>query len=148
VVKRFPRPVIGTTQPPVTGDQWVALVHAKHNDSTLDPATVPPRREPSWEKFWTLRYNVVGTFKTPEEQARIPYAGAMEGGGDPTTQYMVVYLSRMFGPVYVMRGKMPTFPHTYAGKDGKELAIMLEAQTQSWSIVSCEAAPSGQIVDG
>jgi len=25
---------------------------------------------------------------------------------------------------------------------------MLEAQTQSWSIVSCEAAPSGQIVDG
>jgi hypothetical protein len=126
VVKRFPRPVIGTTQPPVTGDQWVALVHAKHNDSTLDPATVPPRREPSWEKFWTLRYNVVGTFKTPEEQARIPYAGAMEGGG----------------------GKMPTFPHTYAGKDGKKLAIMLEAQTQSWSIVSCEAAPSGQIVDG
>jgi len=72
----------------------------------------------------------------------------MEGGGDPTTPYMVVYLSRMFGPVYVMRGKMPTFPHTHAGKDGKGLAIMLEAQTQWWSIVSCEAAPSGQIVDG
>jgi hypothetical protein len=54
----------------------------------------------------------------------------------------------MFGPVYVMRGKMPTFPNTYAGKNGKGLAIMLEAQTQYWSIVSCEAAPSGQIVDG
>jgi hypothetical protein len=72
----------------------------------------------------------------------------MEGGGDPTTQYMLVYLSRKFGPVYVMRGKMPTFPNTYAGKSGRGLAIMPDAQTQYWSLVSCEAAPSEQVVDG
>jgi len=46
VVKRFARPVTGTTQPPVTANQWVALVHAKNNDSTLDPATAPARKEP------------------------------------------------------------------------------------------------------
>jgi len=50
--------------------------------------------------------------------------------------------------VYVMRGKMPTFPNTYAGAGGKGLEVMPEAQTQYWSLVSCEAMPSGQIVDG
>ena len=61
---------------------------------------------------------------------------------------MLLHLSRQFGPVYVMRGKMPTFPDTYAGAGGMGLEVMPEAQTQYWSLVSCEAAPSGQIVDG
>jgi hypothetical protein len=43
---------------------------------------------------------------------------------------------------------MPTFPDTYAGAGGKGLEVMPEAQTQYWSLVSCEAMPSGQIVDG
>jgi hypothetical protein len=47
-----------------------------------------------------------------------------------------------------MRGRMPTFPDTYAGAGGKGLEVMPEAQTQYWSLVSCEAMPSGQIVDG
>jgi hypothetical protein len=53
-----------------------------------------------------------------------------------------------FGPVYVLRGKMPTFPNAHAGGAGKNLTIMPDAQTQYWSVVSCEAAPSGQVVDG
>jgi hypothetical protein len=72
----------------------------------------------------------------------------MEGGGDPTTQYMVTYLSRKFGSIYVMRGKMPTFPDTYGGPDASGPAIMLDTQTQYWSLVSCEAPPSGQVADG
>jgi hypothetical protein len=47
-----------------------------------------------------------------------------------------------------MRGKMPTFPDTYTGAGGRGLEVMPEAQAQYWSLVSCEAAPSGQIVDG
>ena len=43
---------------------------------------------------------------------------------------------------------MPTFPDTYSGKDGRGLGIMPDAQTQYWSLVSCEAVPSGQVVDG
>ncbi|MGB8771365.1 MAG: DUF1254 domain-containing protein [Candidatus Korobacteraceae bacterium] len=148
VVKRFGRPIEGATKQPVTAEQWEMLVHSKENDPTLDPATAPARKDPKWEKFWTNRYSLLGMFKTPEERAKMPYQGAMEGGGDPNTQYMLVVLSRKFGPMYVMRGKMPTFPNTYAGASGKGLEIMPEAQTQYWSLVSCESMPSGQIVDG
>jgi hypothetical protein len=148
VVKRFARPIKGATKQPITAEQWEMLVHAKDNDPTLDPATAPARQDPKWEKYWNIRYSIVGAFKTPGERAKIPYASAIDGGGDPATQYMFLYLSRKFGPVYVMRGKMPTFPDTYAGAGGKGLEIMPEAQTQYWSLVSCEAAPSGQIVDG
>ncbi len=148
VVKHFGRPIEGATKQPVTAEQWEMLVHAKNNDPALDPATAPARKDPEWEKYWNIRYSIVGVFKTPEERAKIPYASAMDGGGDPETQYMLLILSRKFGPVYVMRGKMPTFPNTYAGAGGRGLEIMPDAQTQYWSIVSCEAAPSGQIVDG
>jgi hypothetical protein len=146
VVKQFGRHM-AAPKPPVTAEQWEMLLHAKGNDPTLDPATAPARKEPKWEKYWNVRYSILGSFKTPEERARIPYAGAIDGGGDPETEYMLVQLSRKFGPVYVMRGKMPTFPDTYAGSGGKGLEVMPAAQTQYWSLVSCEAMPSGQIVD-
>jgi hypothetical protein len=145
-VRQFVQKMEGNTQPPFTAEQWVKLVHAKDNDPKLDPSTAPARQEPKWEKFWTLRYSVVGAFKTPEERAKIPYAGAMEGGGDGP--YLLTYLSRQFGSVYVVRGKMPIFPNTYAGAEGKGLEVMPEAQTQYWSLVSCEAPPSGRVVDG
>ena len=146
VVARFGRAMEATSQP-VTAEQWRALVHAKGNDPALDPATAPARRVPRWEKYWNFGHSIAGAFKTAEERAKIPAAGAIDGGGDPTTQYMFVHLSRAFGPVYVMRGKMPTFPDTYAGAGGNGLEVMPDAQTQYWSLVSCEAAPSGQIVD-
>jgi len=148
VVERFGRPMESTTKPPVTAEQWGKLVHAKTNDPALDPATAPARKEPMWEKYWNFRYSIVGSFMTQDERAKIPYAGATDGGGDPTTQYFFLHLSRKFGPVYVMGGKMPTFPDTYAGAGGRGLEVMPEAQIRYWSLVSCEAAPSGQIVDG
>ena len=135
VVERFARPIEGELAQPVTAEQWEELVHAKGNDPTLDPATAPARMEPRWEKYWNFRYSIVGAFKTPAERARIPSAGAIDGGGDPATQYFFLHLSRQFGPVYVMRGKMPTFPNTYAGTGGKGLEVMPEAQTQYWSLV-------------
>jgi hypothetical protein len=147
VVKQFARPM-PAPKPPVTAEQWEMIVHGKDNDPTLDPAASPARKEPRWEKYWNIKYSILGAFKTPEERAKIPYATAIDGGGDPETQYMVLNLSRKFGPVYVMRGKMPTFPNTYAGAGGKGLEIMPDAQTQYFSLVSCEAMPSGQIVDG
>ncbi len=147
VVKQFGRPM-GATKQPVTAEQWEMLVHAKDNDPTLDPATSPARKDPKWEKYWNIKYSIAGAFKAPQERAKIPYASAIDGGGDPETQYMLLHLSRKFGPVYVMRGKMPAFPNTYAGAGGKGLEVMPDAQTQYFSLVSCESAPSGQIVDG
>jgi hypothetical protein len=148
VVKQFGRPMESATKPPVNAEQWVKLVNAKTNDPALDPATAPARENPQWEKYWNFKYSIVGAFMPPEQRAKIPAAGAIDGGGDPTTQYFFLTLSRQFGPVYVMRGKMPTFPNTYAGTGGGGLEVMPEAQTRYWSLVSCEAAPSGQIVDG
>jgi hypothetical protein len=148
VVRQFGRPLTAATKQPVTAEQWEMLLHAKDNDPTLNPASTPARPEPRWEKYWNMRYSILGAFKTPEERAKIPYAGAIDGGGDPETLYMLVQLSRKFGPVYVMRGKMPTFPNTYAGTRGRGLEVMPAAQTQYWSLISCEAMPSGQIVDG
>ena len=147
VVKQFGRSM-DAPKAPVTAEQWEMLLTAKDNDPTLEPATTPARKDPKWEKYWNIKYSILGAFKTPAEQAKIPYATAMDGGGDPSTQYFLTLLSRKFGPVYVMRGKMPKFPNTYAGSSGKGLEIMPEAQTQYWSLVSCEAMPSGQIVDG
>jgi hypothetical protein len=148
VVKQFGRPIEGATKQPITVEQWEMLLHAKDNDPTLEPAAAPARKDPKWEKYWNIRYSLVGAFKTPEERAKIPYASAIDGGGDPATEYMLINLSRKFGPVYVMRGKMPTFPNSYAGAGGRGLEVMPDAQTQYFSLVSCEAAPSGQIVDG
>lgn len=142
------RPTKGGTSQPFTARQWEAMVTAKGNDPALDPATAPARTLPRWEKYWSIPYSIVGSFKTPEEQAKIPFAGAMDAGGDAETQYMLVQLSRKFGPVFVTRGKLPSFPDTYAGAAGLGLEVMPEAQTQYFSIVSAEAAPSGQIVDG
>jgi hypothetical protein len=148
VIERFGRPIEGATQQPLTAEQWEQLVHAEGNDPTLDPATAPARKDPRWEKYWNFKYSIVGAFKTPAERAKISSGGAIDGGGDPTTQYFLLHLSRKFGPIFVMRGKMPTFPDTYAGAGGRGLEVMPDAQTQYWSLVSCEAASSGQIVDG
>ena len=148
VVEQFGRPFAGATKQPITPEQWHGIVTAKGNDPTLDPATAPARKVPRWEKYWNIKYSILGEFKTPKERAKIPFKSAIDGGGDPNTQYMFVHLSRKFGPVYVMRGKMPTFPDTYAGAGGRGLEVMPDVQTQYWSLVSCEAAPSGQIVDG
>jgi hypothetical protein len=142
VVKRFSRPM-GSAPPPLTVDEWYALVNAKDNDPTLTPDTAPARREPRWEMFRGMRYSVQGAFKTPEERAKMPLQKEMEGGGDPTTAYMVAYLSRKFGPLYVFRARMPTFPNTYAGT-----RIMPDGQVKYWSVVSVASAPSGELWDG
>ncbi|HRW15277.1 hypothetical protein [Amaricoccus sp.] len=101
-----------------------------------------------WQKYWNLQYSLLGSFKPPEEQAKLPYAGPMDAGGDPYTNYMIVQLSRKFGPVFVTRGKLPSFPDTYAGAAETGLATTPQTEVQYFSIVSCEAAPSGRIVDG
>ncbi|MEW4486512.1 hypothetical protein AB1L42_00440 [Thalassoglobus sp. JC818] len=146
VIEQFGRPIVGETTQPMTTDQWVQLVHAEDNDPALSPATAPARNPPEWEKFTTIQYGVVGAFKSSEDRAKIPFDGPVEGGGEGP--YLVTYLSRKFGPVYVMKGKMPTFPDTYAGADDRGATTIPETQTQYWSLVSCESVPSGQVVDG
>ncbi|HEY9113848.1 MAG TPA: DUF1254 domain-containing protein [Bacteroidales bacterium] len=148
VIEKFVIPFESNTKQPVTDQQWTGLVNSTANVPGLNPTTAPATKVPKWEKYWTFKYSIVGSFKSEEERAKIPYAGAIDGGGDPATQYLFLWLSREYGDVYVMKGKMPTFPNTYSGAGETGLAVMPDAQTQYFSIVSCEAAPSGRIVDG
>jgi len=69
-------PIVGETKQPLTVAEWEQLLHVKDNDPSLKPATAPACNPPRWEKFWTLRYSIVGAFKTPAERAKIPYLGA------------------------------------------------------------------------
>ncbi len=142
IVKRFGRPM-GSAPPPLTADQWFKLVNSKENDPRLSPATAPARRDGQFELFWGMRYTIAGAFMRPEERAKIKLQTEMEGGGDPTTEYMVNFLSRKFGPVYVFRAKAPTFPNTYEGAK-----IMPEGQVTYWSVVTVASAPSGELWDG
>jgi hypothetical protein len=141
-VKRFSRPM-GFAPPPLNADEWYRLVDAKDNDPALSPATAPARPDSKFELFYGMKYNVLGAFKTPAERAKIPLQTEMQGGGDPTTEYMVNYLSRKFGPVYVFRAKMPTFPNTFDGTK-----TMPDGQVQYWSVVTVASPPSGDLWDG
>ncbi len=142
VVERFGEH-IGFPPPPVATDGWYALINSKDNDPSLDPASAPARKEARWEIFRGIKYTVVGAFMPPEEKAKIKLQTEMEGGGDPTTVYMANFLSRKFGPVYVFRGKMPTFPDTYTGAE-----TMGDGQVKYWSVVTAGSAPSGELWDG
>lgn len=142
VVKAFGRP-LGFAPPPLTADQWYALVNSKDNDPSLTPATAPARPNSQFEIFYGMRYTVAGAFMTPEQRSKIKLQTEMEGGGDPTTEYMVNYLSRKFGPVYVFQAKLPTFPDTFSHSKS-----MPDGQVQYWSVVTVASAPSGELWDG
>jgi len=142
VVKRFGRS-LGSAPPPMDADAWYALINSKNNDPRLNPASASARKDSQWELFWGMKYTVVGAFMTPEERAKIKLQTEMEGGGDPTTAYMVNYISRKFGPVYVFRAKLPTFPNTFAGTK-----IMADGQVKYWSVATMASAPSGELWDG
>ncbi len=142
VVERFGER-IGFPPPPLAVEPWYALVNSKENDPRLDPASAPAREDSRWEIFWGIKYTVAGAFMPPEERAKIKLQTEMEGGGDPTTVYMSNYLSRKFGPVYVFRARLPTFPDTYAGAE-----TMADRQVKYWSVVTAASAPSGELWDG
>jgi hypothetical protein len=127
----------------MNADAWYALVNSRANDPSLDPASAPARKDARFENLYGMKYTVAGAFMPSEKRAEIKLQTEMEGGGDPTTAYMVNYLSRKFGPVYVFRAKLPTFPDTYA-----ETKIMLDGRVKYWSVVSVGSAPSGELWDG
>jgi hypothetical protein len=143
VAEQFGRRIAGGTQVPLSADQWYALVNASDNDPELEPASAPARVSTPWEVFQGINYTVVGAFKSPEERARIGLQTAMEGGGDPTTVYLITTISRKFGPIYVFQARLPTYPDTYAGTK-----VRSDGQVQYWSVGTFGAAPSGQMWDG
>ena len=142
VAERFGRP-LEDLPPQVDAKTWFGLVEAKDNDPRLDAESAPARFDSPWENFYGMKYTVVGAFKGPEAREKMGVQQKMEAGGDPTTAYMVIFTSRKFGPVYVFRAKMATFPDTYAGTK-----VMPGGQVQYWSNTTVGSGPSGELWDG
>ena len=135
---------MGSSPPGMSDSQWEALIaSAPKNDPQLTVETAPARNPARWEKYFSTEYSFIGAFLSPMQRAKIPFAASTGFGGDPGTQYFVSFLSRRFGPVYVFRGKMPRFPNTYDGGNGKGLAVMPDAQLRYWSIILSQAPPVG-----
>ena len=132
----------------MTVEQWKKLRDAPDNDPALPPESIPARNPPVVERYFNNKYSFIGVFKTPEARAKLPQEVETGFGGDPVTLYLFSWVSRAFGPVLVLRGKMPRFPDTFEGTGGKGLETMTDWQSRYWSLVICEAPPSGLSNDG
>jgi hypothetical protein len=143
VRKKLNRPLSKGIPPGMSVEKWRALCNGPDSDPALKPETTPARPQPVVERYFSNEYNLIGVFKRPEERAKIPVKVATGFGGDPLTLFMFAWVSRKFGPVLVMRGKMPKFPDTFQGKDGKGLAKMTDWECRYWSVIMSEAPPSG-----
>lgn len=141
VVKRFGKPM--RSAPSFSVDEWYKLVDNKDDNPCMTPATAPACPNSQFELFRDMTYTVAGAFMKPQERAKITLATEMEGGGDPTTAYMINYISRTIGPVYVFRAKLPTFPNTWANTK-----TMPDGQVKYWSVATVASAPSGGLWDG
>ena len=148
VLEKWNQPMSEGTKAGMTLEQWTKLKNAPDNDPELAPESIPARRPPVMERFFNSKYNFVGVFKPPEARAAIPHKVETGFGGSPNITYVFCWVSRAFGPVLVLRGKMPKYPDTFAGGNGKGLPTMTDWQTRYWSVVICEAPPSGFSNDG
>jgi hypothetical protein len=142
VNKRFGK-LLGDAPPPLDADAWYKLVNNKGNNPCMTPATAPACANSQFFLFTGMKDAVYGAFMPPAERAAIPVAKQMEGGGDPTTAYLVNYISRKYGPVYVFRAKLPTFPNTWANTK-----IMPDGQVQYWSVATMASFTNGSLWDG
>jgi hypothetical protein len=145
---RFNRPLLQGVAPGMPVEQWRALCAAPDNDPELQPETTPARNPPLLERYFNNKWNIVGTFKAPEVRAQIPYKVETGFGGDPETLFMMTFLSRAFGPVIVIRGKMPLYPDNWYGDDGTGLKVMTDWESRYMSLIMSEAPPSGMGTDG
>jgi hypothetical protein len=88
---------------------WKGLVAA-----APDPVNAPASDPPTWEKFWNALYNVAGIFIEDPEERAATYPPDESGGfqSNPDTSYLLTPVSRKYGRLITVSGKMPTFPMT------------------------------------
>ena len=104
-----------------------------------DPETNPAVRPPRWERFFTIEYAslaVVTDCTEAGRQARLSQTPEPAGGNysNKDSAYIYSHLSREFGPVVVLRGKMPWVPATRGGR-----RVMPKGQMRFWSLCSGES---------
>ncbi len=148
VAEQYNRPLLQGVAPGMPVKQWRALCSAPDNDPELRPETTPARKPPLLERYFNNAYNLVGVFKSPEQRSQMSAEIETGFGGDPETLFMLAFVSRGFGPVLVIRGKMPMYPDTFEGESGRGLDTMTGWECRYMSLVMSEAPPSGMGTDG
>lgn len=148
VCERFVRPLPGGTAAGMSVEDWRALCNAPDNDPELEPETTPARNPPLLERYFSNDWNIVAVFKSPEARAKIPSKLETGFGGDPGIAYLMGFVSRGFGPVLVIRAKMPEYPDNYYGEHGDGLEVMTDWQSRYMSLILTQAPPSGMGTDG
>ena len=147
VRKQFNTPLLEGVAPGVPVDRWMAMCNAPDNDPELKPETTPAWNPAMLERYFNNQWNLAGVFKPWKERvAKFPGQVETGFGGDPVTLFMMGFVSRAFGPVMVIQGKMPQFPDTYFGDEGG-LDVMEDWESRYWSLILSQAPPSGKGMD-
>lgn len=99
----------------------------------------PATAQPTWYVQYDRQY-LLGIY-TGERPAG---ARRSEGGffPNPDNNYIRAIINRAFGPVLVLRGRMPRTPHTYSGD-----AIMGDGELRYWSMCSNQGFANTRVTD-
>lgn len=131
-----------------TNEPWIA-------DLTALGIPVPTykalRNQPGKPETWPAQPNVEWHVQHPRAAVFTIFTGdhaahTARGGGEfypnPDNRYARAWLSTKFGPVLVLRGKMPLTPTTYNGDKA-----MGTGQLRYWSLCSNTSMVDGRVVD-
>jgi hypothetical protein len=104
-----------------------------------DPETNPAYEPTRWERFFNYEYAALGVLTDCTQagrEARHAMTPELRGGNysNRDSAYIFAHLSRDFGPLVVLRGKLPVVPRTLAGQ-----RVMGGGQMRFWSLCTGES---------
>ena len=111
----------------------------RHTAPGCDPATNPAYAPPRWERFFTLAYAALSVITDCTALGRETRLGAtpppeVANYANKDSAYVYSHLSRKFGPLVVLEGRLPRFPQT---RDGQR--VMPGGQLRFWSMCTGES---------
>jgi hypothetical protein len=116
-----------------------AVWHAARAAPGCDPATNPAHDPIRWERFFNIDYASLAVISDCSEAgraARLSMDPELKGGfySNRDSAYIYAHLSRLFGDVVVVNGRLPRFPRTYT-----EPRRMPPSELRYWSLCSGES---------
>ncbi len=118
---------------------------ARVNTEGADPATNPAFDPAHWEAFFNAPYALTVYYRnTPREAERAEIDTTLSGGfySNADNRYVNANISRVFGDIAVLQGRLPTVPETVDGAEE-----MGEGQVRFWSLCQNESAVTTVVVD-
>jgi hypothetical protein len=116
---------------------WKSLVAG-----SADPVNAPAADPPRWERFWNGSYSVAGAFIDDPAVRAATYPPTDAGGfqSNPDTRYLLTPISRKYGRLTTISGKMPRFPETLPASNRWRPR---DYQVRYWSLCSGSSPVTG-----